>query len=64
MEEFGGGRYKWKAYYQSKRYCAVLIALEGSALWGNTLATALLHDQNWTIPFGLIVPTYNISFLK
>jgi len=26
----------------------------GSAVWGNTLATALLHDKNWTIPFGLI----------
>jgi len=36
----------------SIRYCPVLVALEGSALWGNTLATALLHDQNWTIPFG------------
>ena len=33
----------------------VLVAQEGSALWGNTLATALLHDLNWTIPFGLIV---------
>jgi len=42
-------------YKQSKRYCPVLVALEGSALWGNTLATALLHDQNWTIPYGLIV---------
>ena len=40
--------------------CGVLsvqkvLSEEGSALWGNTLATALLHDQNWTIPFGLIV---------
>ena len=42
-------------YWQSKRYSPVLVALKGSALWGNTLATALLHDQNWTIPFGLIV---------
>ena len=42
-------------YYQSIRYCPVLIAQEGSALWGNTLTTALLHDQNRTIPFGLIV---------
>jgi len=42
-------------YYQSKRYCPVLVAQEGSALWGITLATALLLDQNWTIPFGLIV---------
>ena len=45
-------------YYQSKRYCPVLVAQEGSALWGNTLATALLHDQNATIPFGLIVLQY------
>jgi len=43
-------------YYQSKRYCPVMVALEGSALWGKTLATALLHDRNWTITFGLIVP--------
>jgi len=40
--------------YQSKRYCPVLVALEGSALWGNTLTTALLHYLNRTIPFGLI----------
>jgi len=26
-----------------------------SALWGNTLTTALLHDQNRSVPFGLIV---------
>jgi len=26
-----------------KRYCPVLVMQEGSALWGNTLATALLH---------------------
>jgi len=42
-------------YLQYKRYCPVLVALEGSALWGNTLPTALSHDQNWTVPFGLIV---------
>jgi len=41
-------------HYQSKNYCPVLVAQEGSALWGNTLATALLHDQNRTIPFGLM----------
>ena len=44
-----------------QRYCPVLNALEGSALWGNTLATAFLHDQNRTIPFGLIVPQRNYS---
>jgi len=38
-----------------QRYCPVLVTLEGSALWRNTFATALLHDQNWTIPLGLIV---------
>ena len=27
---------------------------EGSALWGNTLTTALLHDLDRTIPFGTI----------
>jgi len=42
-------------YYRPKRYCPVLVAQEGSALWGNTLTTALLHDLNWTIPFGTIV---------
>ena len=41
-----------------KKYCTVLVALEGSVLWGNTLTTALLHDQNRTILFGLIVPYY------
>jgi len=40
--------------YAPKRYCPVLVAQEGSALWGNTLTTALLHDQNRTIPYGLI----------
>ena len=44
------------SYYQSKNYCPVLVVLEGSALWENTLATAVFHDQNWTILFGLIVP--------
>jgi len=43
--------------YQSKRYCPVLVAQEGSALWRNTLATALLHDPNRAIPFGLIAPS-------
>jgi len=38
-------------YYQSKWYRPILVALQGSALWGNTLATALLHDQNRTIPW-------------
>jgi len=38
-----------------------LVALEGSASWGNTLVTALLHDQNWTIPFGLIVQSLWIT---
>jgi len=47
-------------YYQSKKYCPVLVAQEGSAIWGNTLATALLHDQNRTIPFGLIVLLYTL----
>jgi len=42
-------------YEQSKRYCPVLVALKGFTLWGGTLATALLHDQHRTIPFGLIV---------
>jgi len=42
-------------YNQSKRYCPVAVAIEGSALWRNTLATALLHDRNRTVFFGLIV---------
>jgi len=44
-------------YYCPKRYwdIPVLDIYEGSALWGNTLTTALLHDQNRTIHFGLIV---------
>ena len=42
-------------YFRPKRYCPVLVAQEGSALWGNTLTTALLHDLNRTIPFGTIV---------
>ena len=42
-------------YYRPKRYCPVLVAQEGSALWGNTLTTALLHDLNRTIPFGTVV---------
>jgi len=41
-----------------------VVALEGSALWGNTLATALLHGQNWTIPFGLIVLYHIFKLLK
>ena len=52
-------------YYRPKRYCPDLVAEEGSALWGNTLSTALLHDRNRTIPFGLIVqcksPNYVIE---
>ena len=43
-------------YYQSKTYCPVLVAQEGSTLWGSILITALLHDQNRTIPYGLLVP--------
>ena len=46
-----------RVYFQSKRYCLVLVALEGSALWGNTLTTALLHDLNRTIPIGTIEPS-------
>jgi len=42
-------------YYRPKRYCPILVTLEGSALWRNTLATVLLHDQNWIIPLGLVV---------
>jgi len=34
-------------YYPSKRHCPVVVALEGSALWGNTLAIALLFTT-WT----------------
>jgi len=30
-----------EVYNQSKKYCPVLVAQEGSAVWGNTLATAL-----------------------
>jgi len=45
----------------TKRYCPVLVAQEGSALWRNTLATALLQDQNRTIPFGLIVRCPRVS---
>ena len=48
--------------YQS-RYCPVLVAQEGSALWGNTLASALLHDQNQTIPFELIQHGSNECFI-
>jgi len=58
---FRGSQLTW--YYRPKRYCPVLVALEGSALWGNTLATALSHDQNRTIPFGLIVHTQVFSLL-
>jgi len=36
-------------------YCPVLVTQEGSALWGNTFATALLHDPKRTIPFELMV---------
>jgi len=32
-------------------------------LLGKTLTTALLHDQNWTIPFGLIVPSQGRDLL-
>jgi len=46
-------------YYQSKRYCPVLVAQEGSALWGSTLATTLLHDLNRTIPFGVMDPVFH-----
>jgi len=51
-------------YYQFKRYCPVLVALEGSALWSNTYATALLHDQNRTIPFGLIVQSLGVRVIE
>jgi len=36
---------------------------EGSALWGNTLATALLNNQNRTIPVGLIVHTVRMHLV-
>jgi len=39
------------------------VALEGSALRRNTLVTALLHDRNRTIPFGLIVPAISKNAL-
>jgi len=42
-------------YFQSQRYFVVLVAQKCSAIWGKTLAAALLYDQNQTIPFGLIV---------
>jgi len=42
-------------YYQSKRYYPVLVVQKDFALWGNTPATALLRNQNLTVPFGLIV---------
>jgi len=49
-----------KQYYQSKRYGPVVVALEGSVLQGNTLATgsatAFWPDLNRKIPSGLIVP--------
>ena len=35
-----------RRYYLSKRYCPVLVVLGGSALWRNTLATALLQTRN------------------
>jgi len=38
-------------YFHSKTYCPVPVALEGSALLRNTLATALLQNRT-----GLIVP--------
>jgi len=47
-------------YYQSKRYCPVLVALEDFAFWGNTLATALLlkerecHLFNFTMHEGFL----------
>jgi len=42
-------------YYRPKMFCPALVTQEGSALWGNTLTTALLHDLNRTIPFGTIL---------
>jgi len=48
-------------YYQSKSFCPVPVAQESSALWRNTLATALLLDQNRKIPFGLIVHEQSLS---
>ena len=50
-------------YYRPKRYCPVLVAQEGSALWGNTLTTALLHDLNRTIPFETIVQPSVLAML-
>jgi len=31
---------------------------------GNTLTTALLHDHNWTVPFGLIVLNFETQSNK
>jgi len=31
---------------------------------GNTLAIALLHDQSWTIPSGLIVLPVNLKQIR
>ena len=36
---------------------------EGSAVRGNTLATALLLDQNWTLLFRLIVQSSTKRYL-
>jgi len=56
LPKYFAGIVHWRLmYYRSKRYCPVLVAHEGSALWGNTLTTALLHELNRTIPFGTIV---------
>ena len=43
-------------YHHDSKEIFVLLCLflpQGPTLY--TLATALLHDENWTIPFGLIV---------
>jgi len=48
-------------YYRPKRYRPVLVAQEGSALWGNTLTTALLHDLNRTILCLHDVPSLSLT---
>ena len=62
-----GQEHEIQVYYRPKRYCPLLVAQEGSALWGNTLTTALLDGQNPTIPFGpitlLTILTLRLNFV-
>jgi len=47
-----------KVYYQSKRYCPVLVVQQGGGQFTSLHDEALQRDQNRTIPFGTIVPKW------